>query len=155
LKYLKTRKLLGLLVKAMKDNKWSALFRHVIMCDTATNGVLLHKRTLNLRRVGGGGGGEGAAPCFGDQILNMFPRFPMCSPRVFPIAPHFNPVCFAQSPPLLIYIGGLKEEALYLSIKKFILGSLHSFSLFFCDGPIKLAHCPQKKSWTCEAPPTN
>jgi hypothetical protein len=27
------------------------------------------------------------------------------------------------------------------------LGSLHSFNLFFCDGPIK--------SWTCEAPPTN
>jgi hypothetical protein len=25
------------------------------------------------------------------------------------------------------------------------LGSLHSFNFFFCDGPIKLAHCQKKK----------
>ncbi len=42
------------------------------------------------------------------QVPNMFHRFPMCSPMVFPIAPHFNPICFAQSPPLLTYIGGPK-----------------------------------------------
>ncbi len=35
-------------------------------------------------------------------------RFPMCSPRVFPIAPCFNPLCFAQSPPFLTYICGPK-----------------------------------------------
>jgi len=46
----------------------------------------------------------------------------MCSPRVFPIALHFNPTCFAQSPPLLTYIGGPKREALYLSIESSILG---------------------------------
>jgi hypothetical protein len=31
-------------------------------------------------------------------------KFPLCSSRVFPIAPCFNPICFAQSPPLLTYI---------------------------------------------------
>ncbi len=49
-------------------------------------------------------------------ILPLFPtcsfqvpmRFPMCSPKVFPIAPHLNPICFAQSAPLLTYIGGPK-----------------------------------------------
>jgi hypothetical protein len=34
------------------------------------------------------------------QVLIMFSRFPMCSPMVFSIAPHFPPICFAQSPPL-------------------------------------------------------
>jgi hypothetical protein len=32
----------------------------------------------------------------------------ICSPRVFPIAAHFHPICFAQSPPLLTQIGGPK-----------------------------------------------
>jgi hypothetical protein len=46
--------------------------------------------------------------------------FPMCSPRVFPIAPRFNPVCFAQSPPLLTYIEGPKGEAFsHFSIESF------------------------------------
>jgi hypothetical protein len=34
--------------------------------------------------------------------------FPICSPRLFPIAPRFNPICFAQNPPLLTYIAGTK-----------------------------------------------
>ncbi len=41
----------------------------------------------------------------------------MRSPWVFSIAPCFNPICFAQSPPLLTYIGGRKGEALHLSIE--------------------------------------
>ncbi len=56
------------------------------------------------------------------QVPNMFPRFP--------IAPRFNPICFAQSPPILTYIGGPKGEALHLSIESSILGSLHSFNSF-------------------------
>jgi hypothetical protein len=56
------------------------------------------------------------------QVPNMFLRFSMCSPRVFSIAPHFNPICFAASPPLLIYIGWPKGEALHLSIDSFIFG---------------------------------
>jgi hypothetical protein len=37
-------------------------------------------------------------PMDSHQVPNMFPRFLMCSSRVFPIAPRFNPICFAQSP---------------------------------------------------------
>jgi hypothetical protein len=50
---------------------------------------------------------------------------------VFPITPCFNPICFAQSPPLLTYIGGSKGEAFHLSIESLIFGSLHSFNFFF------------------------
>jgi hypothetical protein len=82
-----------------------------------------------------------------------------CVPQgVFPIAPRFKPLCFAQSPPLLIYIGGPKEEALHhLSIESFILGSVHSFHFFFLV--ISQSNWPiakkKKKRWTCEAPPTS
>jgi hypothetical protein len=48
------------------------------------------------------------------QVLNMLFRFPMCSPRVFPIAPRFHPICFAQSPPVLTYIDGPKGQAPHL-----------------------------------------
>jgi hypothetical protein len=52
-------------------------------------------------------------------------------PKVLP----FSPIEVGQ--------GG---EALHLSIESFILGSLCSFNiLFFCDGPIKLAHIKKKK----------
>ncbi len=43
-------------------------------------------------------------------VLTMFPlcsyMFSMCSPRVFPIIPHFYPIWFAQSCFLLSYIVG-------------------------------------------------
>jgi hypothetical protein len=61
----------------------------------------------------------------------MFTRFSMCSSRVFPVTPCFNPICFAQSPPLLSYIAGPKGEALHHSIESSILESLHSFNFFF------------------------
>jgi hypothetical protein len=54
----------------------------------------------------------------------------MCSPRLLPIAPRFNPLCFAHSPPLLAYIAGPKGEALHYSIEISILGSLHRFKFF-------------------------
>ncbi len=63
-------------------------------------------------------------------------RFPMCSPWVFPIALCFNLICFAQSPPLLTYIGGPNGEALHLSIESSIFVNLHSFK-FFLPRPIK------------------
>jgi hypothetical protein len=79
----------------------------------------------------GRGRGRGSRIFFHFSFVpNMFPRFPMCSPSVFPIAPHFNPTCFAQSPPLLTYIGGPKGEALHLSIESSVLGSLGSFNFF-------------------------
>jgi hypothetical protein len=58
----------------------------------------------------------------------------MCSPKVFPIAPRFNPICFSQSPSLLTYIGGPKGEALHLAIESSILVSLLSFNIFFATG---------------------
>ncbi len=42
-------------------------------------------------------------PVGSHQVSNMLPRFPMCFPRVFPIAPRFNPICFAQSPPHILF----------------------------------------------------
>jgi hypothetical protein len=81
-------------------------------------------------------------------------EFSICSQRVFSIAPLFNPICFAHSPPLLTYISGPKRKALYLCIESSILGRKHSFN-FFGHGPIKLACCKKQKSWAYEAPPTN
>jgi len=37
-------------------------------------------------------------PMGSHQVPHMFARFPMCSPRMFPISPGFNLICFAQSP---------------------------------------------------------
>jgi hypothetical protein len=103
---------------------------------------------------GGGGGGGGdffnfyfvpnMFPSSSHQVPNMCPRFPMCSPKVFPIAPCFNPICFAQSPPPLTYIGGPKREALHLSIESSIWEA-SIVSTFFCNRPIKLAHCKENK----------
>jgi hypothetical protein len=53
---------------------------------------------------GGGGGVVSIFPLLPTcslQVPNMFPKFPMCPPRVFLITPCFNPICFAQNPPLL------------------------------------------------------
>jgi hypothetical protein len=75
----------------------------------------------------------------------------MCSPRVFPIAPRFNPICFAQSPPLLTYITGPKGEAIHHS-ESSILGSLNSF--LFLQWANQIGSLQKKNSWTCEAPPT-
>ncbi len=38
-----------------------------------------------------------------------------------------------------------RGEALHLSIKSSILGSLYSFNIFFRNGPIKLAYCQKEK----------
>ncbi len=59
---------------------------------------------------------------------------------VFPIAPNFKPICFAQSPPLLTYIGGPNGRTLWFSnIESFNLGGLHT-SNFFSDGQILLTY---------------
>jgi hypothetical protein len=72
--------------------------------------------------------------CLDFFLFSFVPNmFPMCSPGLFTIAPHFNPICFAQSPPLLTYIGGTKGEAIHLSIESSILGSFHILT-FFWDG---------------------
>ncbi len=82
----------------------------------------------------GGGGGFYSFSFVPNMFLSNYEwvpiRFSICSPRMFPIAPRFNPICFCQSPPLFSYIGGPKGEALYFSIESSILGSLHSFKFF-------------------------
>ncbi len=77
----------------------------------------------------GGEGGPGKEKYFFHFFL-CSNKFPMCSLWVFPIILYFNPICFAQSPPLFTYIGGPKKEALHLSIKSSIFLSLHSFNFF-------------------------
>ncbi len=147
-------------VTSLSQKWWWTILEIEISCSQWEGSACTQSALILFLLSFGGGGGGGVfsfflcsqhVPCKfwmgSHQILNMFPGFPMCSPRVFPIAPHFNPICFAQSPPLLTYIDGPKGETLHLSKESFNLGSLHSFNLFFCDGPIK--------SWTCEAPPTN
>ncbi len=81
---------------------------------------------------------------------------PMCFPMLFRIAPQFNAICFAQSPPLLTYILGPKGEALHLSIEFSIVWGASIVSAFIIG--IAQPNCliaKKKKSWTCEAPPTN
>jgi hypothetical protein len=53
------------------------------------------------------------------------------SPRVFPIACHFNPTCLTQSPPLHTYIGEPNGEALHLSIESSILCTSIVSTFFF------------------------
>jgi len=95
------------------------------------------------------------------QVPNGFPicflKFLMCSPRVFPIAPCFNPICFAQSPPLENLYRWAKGGGGTPSFNRiFYFGGASIVSIFvFCNGPIKRTHCKKKKSWTFEAPPTN
>jgi hypothetical protein len=62
--------------------------------------------------------------------------FPMCTQRVVLIAPCFNPICFAQSPPLLTYIAAPKGTSYFNRI--FYLGGASIFStLFFRMGQSK------------------
>jgi hypothetical protein len=61
------------------------------------------------------------------QVPTMFS---MCSSRVFPGAIHFNPICFAQSPSLLSYIGGPKGETPSISVESSI--SRASINAIFC-----------------------
>jgi len=90
-------------------------------------------------------------PMSSHQVLNMFP---MCSPKLFPIAPRLNPICFGQSPPLLTYIARPKGMVLYCSIESSDLGNLPSF-FFFVLWANQTGSFAKKKIWTCEAPPIN
>ncbi len=52
------------------------------------------------------------------MFLSSSHQVPQSVPqRVFPIAARSNPICIAQSPPLLTYIGGPKDETLHLAIE--------------------------------------
>jgi hypothetical protein len=73
----------------------------------------------------------------------------MCSPRVFPIAPHFNHICFAESPPLLTY---RKAGHSIFPLKLLYRGSLHSFNFFFLLWANQIGSLQKKKSWPCDTP---
>jgi hypothetical protein len=77
------------------------------------------------------------------QVPNMFS---MCSQRVFPIAPCFNTICFAERPPLLTYVGGQMGRH-FIFPKNLLFGGASIISTFFsfCNGPIKLAHCKKEE----------
>jgi len=92
-------------------------------------------------------------------VPNMFPscfqwvpiRFPICS-LVFQCVPQWCSQYHLALIPyvllkvlLLTYLCGPKGEAFHLSIESSILGEPPYFQLFFCHGPIKLAHCKRKK----------
>ncbi len=107
----------------------------------------MHSKCLDFF-LGGGGEEGGFFPLFSTcshHVPNMFPMFSMCSPRVLLRAPRFNPLCFAQSPPLLTYIGGPNGEALHLSMESSILGSLHSFNFFVVMGQSNWLIAKKKK----------
>jgi hypothetical protein len=70
-------------------------------------------RASELFNLGFEGRGKGGEVFFHELLMcsyhvpKLFPKFSMCSSRVFPIAPNIKPTCFAQNPPLLTYIAGV------------------------------------------------
>jgi len=92
-------------------------------------------------------------PMGSHEIHIMFLLFPMCSPRVFPIASRFNPIWFAQSPPLLTYTGGSNARHSIFQLNLLFWGSFHSFNFFWQRA--NQNSLQKKKFWVCESPPTN
>jgi hypothetical protein len=94
------------------------------------------------------------------QVFNMFSRFPMCSPKVFPIATRFKSHMFcAKSSPSHLYMwakgGGTPSFHRIFYILGAFLVSTPFYFYFFCNGPIKLAHCKLKKVGLLRHPFTN
>jgi hypothetical protein len=79
------------------------------------------------------------------QVPNMFPRYSMCSSRVFPITLHFNPICFGQNSSPSHLFTWAKGGRTPFSHKIFYFGGACIDSTFFCDGQIKLANCQKEK----------
>ncbi len=78
------------------------------------------------------------------QVPNMLPRFPMCSPRVFPIAPIFIHMFCRKSSPSHVYTWA-KGRGTPSFHRFFYIWGASIGSIFFCYGPIKLAHSKRKK----------
>jgi hypothetical protein len=71
---------------------------------------------------------------------------PYVSSKVLLLTYLCGPKGYVSSKVLLLkYLCGPKGEAFHLSIESSILGEPPYFQLFFCHGPIKLAHCKRKK----------
>jgi hypothetical protein len=96
-----------------------------------------------LFSLGVGFGGEGGffsffllSPLCSLQVSNGFPSIFIVFLKVFPVAPRFNPICFAQSRPLLTHIGGPIEE-----------GSAPSFHRIFHVGGASIVSRFGKSNW--------
>ncbi len=83
-----------------------------------------------------------------NMLPMMFVSFPMgfrwCSPRVFPITPHFTSYPLLKKISFHLYTWA-KGEALQLHIEIVLLGNLPNFSCYFGGGWIKLAHYEKPK----------
>ncbi len=128
---------MGLLAQAKNGDEqfWKGKFH-------AANGKAQHALIFFLLSLGWGHGGEWIFFLF-SFVSNMFPSSSQWVPNMFPrfpIAPRFNPMCFAQSPPLLTYIVG--RHSIFPHNLLFWGASI--VSTFFCNGPMKLAHCKKK-----------
>jgi hypothetical protein len=68
-------------------------------------------------------------PSCSQWVPTMFPTFPICSPRMFPIVPHFFTwTVDSRLSMQVLGAGDLFQRAgtLYLQIESFIIGSLYS-----------------------------
>jgi len=120
--------------------KWWCTILEIEISCRQWEGSTCPQSALNFFLLSFGGGVGGGIFSFflcSLQVPNGFPsgsqyipKFPLFSSRVFPIAPGFNPMCFAESSLLHTYVGGPKGEALYLSKESSTFGSTHSFKFF-------------------------
>ncbi len=79
---------------------------------------------------------------------------PNMFPNVFPIAPHFYPICFSKYCHPFPCIDGPKENFKIFQNRIIKFWGVFVVLENFGDGPIKLASCPKKeKTW--DAPPSN
>jgi hypothetical protein len=99
--------------------------------------------------LGGGGGGFLILvfPSYFQPVLTcskryssgfqcMFPKFAMCSSRVFPIAPHFISYPLPNSSPFLTYIM-TQMRGTPSSYRNYYLGQPPKFQFLLAYGPIK------------------
>jgi len=75
-------------------------FEYSIIKNQGINWVLKINNVVWAGEVGRGGG----------VSKQRVPKFLTCSPKEFPIAPHFYPICFGKCCPLFTYIGGPKKR---------------------------------------------
>jgi hypothetical protein len=88
-------------------------------------------------------------------VPNMFPsssqwvpiRLPMCSlgSQCVSLGCSQSHMFCPKSSPSHLYRWAQGVRGTSLSVESSILGALHSFNFFLCDGPIKLAYCKKKK----------
>jgi hypothetical protein len=100
------------------------LFPSCVWCGEWTVHFPLGQRTFHARFYFLGRGAAGGVKAISFQVSDMFPK-------MFPLAPHFYPVCFGKCCPSFTYIYlSQREGALNFWIEPSILGTFHSFIFF-------------------------